>query len=231
MKLVFCTLAICLSILASVLTLKEAVRAEGKRTRTAIPKALAEPLDESKDPDSVVRKLDALQAQLSALNKRLALLEDAGQRNGRQTAGAAPAPDPLLAEVRALAASVQALSGGVERLGGVPDQLNGLTTYLDQSFAHLEARVTEAAAPEDLLVAIDWLVKKVDDIDSYFTPLYTFLGVVYDPANQDLLEAYPSVDVRINDLSARLDALQKEVADFRRLMVSPRIVEPTRTPR
>jgi hypothetical protein len=148
MKLVFCTLAICLSILASVLTLKEAVRAEGKRTRTAIPKALAEPLDESRDPDSVVRKLDALQAQLSALNKRLALLEDAGQRNGRQTAGAAPAPDPLLAEVRALAASVQALSGGVERLGGVPDQLKaqaGVTT-LDALFAHYAGGVIEGGS-------------------------------------------------------------------------------------
>jgi hypothetical protein len=232
MKLALCTLAICLSLLASVLTLKEAVRAEGKRVRAAIPKALVEPLEADKGSESAAQKLDAIQSQLGSLGRRLALLEEASGRPARAAAPAQPqdnkAADPLLSEVRALDASVRDLSVSVSRLAGVPDHLARLTTYIDQSFDHLDKRLTEKTTPDELLVSVDWLVKKVDDIDHYFTPLYAFLGVVYDPANESVIRGYPSIDARLNAFAEDLDALQKAVADIRRNMTVQTVIEPSK---
>lgn len=231
MKPVLCTLAVCLSLLASVLALKEAVRSEGKRIRAAIPKALTEPLEGSKEPASIVQKLDAVQSQLGSLSRRLALLEESSGRTARAPAADRPEEkpaDPLLGEVRAVGADVRDLSAAVSRLSVVPDHLSRLTTYLDQSFGHLDQRLADKATPDELLVSVDWLVKRVDDIDHYFTPLYAFLGLVYDPANEAALRAYPSLDARLNALAEDMDALQKAVADIRRNMTVQTVVEPAR---
>lgn len=225
MKLILCTAAICLSLLFSVFTLKEAIRSEGKRTRAAVPKALVEPLEASKEPDSIAQRLDAVQAQLTSLNRRLAQLEEVSGRSSRTTPPE-PTADPLLEEVRALAANVRGVSEALNKLRGVPDHLVQLTTYLDQSFDHMDKRLSEKSIPDELFVSIDWLVQRIDDIDHYFPSLFNFLGAVYDPANEDVLKAYPSVDTRLNELAAAAAALQRAVADIRNHMMVPTVIEP-----
>lgn len=228
MKLTLCTLAVCLSLLATALTLKEAIQAEGKRTRAAIPKALVEPLA-GKEPDSVAQKLDAVQAQLVSVGRRLSLLEEASGRSPKPLP-ADTASDPVRDEIRSLSDNMRDLAAGQARLSGVPEHLARLTTFLDQSFGHLEKRMTEKNTPDELLVSVDWLVQQVDDINHYFTPLFAFLGVVYNPAGQDVIDAYPSVDARLNELAAELAALRTAAADIRQNLSVPIVIEPTRRP-
>ena len=222
MKLVICTLAICLSILASVLTTKELIRAEGKKIRSSVPKALAETLDGTGHQDSLAQKLDAINAQLGTLNRRLLSLEE---NAARQTSDL---PSQATSEhVQALTKNGAGLSSALTRLDAVSGHLAKLTTYLDKSFEHLEETVTETAAPTKLNDSLEVMAKKIEDIDSYFTPLYAFLGLSYDPANNDLLAAYPSVDVRINELFMQLEAVRKDIASLREWL-TPRNIEPTR---
>ena len=119
-------------------------------------------------------------------------------------------------------------SAALARLDAVSGHLVELTTFIDQSFDHLEKTVTEAAAAQRIAEAIGPLANKVDAIDSYFTPLYAFLGLDYDPANADLMAAYPSVDLRLNELLLQIEALQKDLAYVKERV--PRIVEPIRYP-
>ena len=217
MKLILCTLAICLSVLASVFTTKELIRAEGKKVRSSLPKVLTEPLDAAGRQESLVQKLDAINAQLGSLNRRLASLEEGYARPSQAAAGNA----------QALTRNGVGLTSTFARLDGLPGQLADLTTYLDQSFEHLESKITEAAVPQHATEEIDNMAKKIDAIDSYFTPLYAFLGLAYDPANADLLASYPSVDVRINELFLQLEAVRKDV-DFIRVRITPIVIEPTK---
>jgi chromosome segregation ATPase len=230
MKVLFSALAVCVAVLTAVITLREEIRSEGKRTRAAISKSQAEPQELSVEAASVVQKLTAIQAQLSSLSRRLAQLEEVSARPSRPLTAPASA-DPLQAELRALSSSVRGVSDSLARLGGVPGHLGELTTYLDRSFDHLEKQVTDKSTPEDLRVSLDWLVQRVDDIDHYFTPLYAFLGIVYDPANEDVVKQYPSMDARFNDVAAQLETLQKAVADIRKNMIVTTVVEPSRYPR
>jgi hypothetical protein len=228
MKLTLCTLAICLSVLTSVWVTKDLIRAEGKKIRSAVPKALSEPLDPTGRQESVIQKLDAISAQLVSLNRRMALVEDASGRTSRALPPET-APDPLLRnDVKALASDVRGISGSLARLEGVPRHLNELTTFLDQSFEHLEQTVAQTPAQEDLSTSLGWMVQKIDDIDSYFTPLYAFLGLVYDPANQDQVAAYPSIDARLNELRADIEDVRKAVADVRQNIIVPIVIEPTK---
>jgi hypothetical protein len=228
MRLILCTLAVCLSILASVFTTESLLRAEGKHIRSSIPKALNEPLTAGVGQESIVQKLDALNAQLASISRRLTLLEEAtGRQGGTASATAAPA----LAETRALAATVRSIAASEARLAGVPGHLAELTTYLDRSFGHLEGKVDAVSTPDELYLTLDWLVGKVDDIDHYFKPLYAYLGVVYDPEHDALLADYPSLDLRINKLLDETEALKAAVADIRRNMMVPTVIEPTKRPR
>jgi hypothetical protein len=224
MKLILCTLAICLSILASVFTTTELIHAEGKKIRSSIPKAQAEPADLSKRPDTLVMKLDAINAQLSTLNRRLASLEASGSRQ----APSVP-PNATTRDSASLQNYTAVNSATLAQLDAVSGHLVQLTTFVDQSFEHLEKTVTETAAAQRIAEALEPMANKVDAIDSYFTPLYAFLGLDYDPANADLMAAYPSVDLRLNELLLQIEALQKDL-DYVKERV-PRIVEPIRYPR
>jgi len=213
-KLVLCTLAVCLSILVSVLTLSSVIRTEEKKTRSTVPKALAE-------------QLDAVNAQLAGLSRRLSVLEE------RET-GRPPQPVPAGATAETLQTDIRSLAKGVTsaqtRLEGVSTHLAELTTYLDRSFDHLEKALPAADANQGLQATVNQMAGKIDAIDSYFTPLYTFLGLVYDPKANDILSTYPSMDERINELSQQIETLRKELADLR-YMLTPRNIEPTKHPR
>ncbi len=212
MKVLLCTLAICLSVLISTLTLSDAVRAEARKTRSAIPKALTEPLEPNVRNESVLQKLDALDVQLANLNRRVAALETSAPASPRGSVRS-DAADETQKDLRALQQSVGSLSARLSRMDGVPTHLAELTTYLDRSFDHLEKTVADAAGPQqDLQTPLAQMADKIDALDGYFTPLYLFLGLPSDPATQDLLTSYPSLDRRIDDLAEQLEAVRKDVA-------------------
>jgi len=228
MKLILCTLAVSLSVLASALMSKDLVLAEGKRIRSAIPKALSEPLEPDGRQESVVQKLDAITAQLASLNRRMALLEDAASHAPSRAPAPDPLPDPLRNEIRALASGMRGIAGSLSQLESLPRQLSEQTAYLGKSFARLEQAAAATPAPAELAVSLDWMVQKIDAIDGYFTPLYTYLGLANDPGSQDLVAAYPSIDARLNALSADLADVRAAVADVRRNMIVPVVIEPTK---
>jgi hypothetical protein len=216
MKLVLCTLAICLSILASVFTTKELIRAEGKKIRASLPKVSSESAEATGRPEALVQKLESISAQLDTLSRRLSSLESTVARQNL-----APSARPTAGDSPASAKSAAASATTLARLDAVSVYLADLTTFLDQSFEHLEKTVTETAATKNLAETLEPLSKKMDAIDSYFTPLYAFLGLVYDPASNDRLADYPSVDLRINELFLQLEALRKDVSTIRQ-QVTPR---------
>ena len=81
------------------------------------------------------------------------------------------------------------------------------------------------AVPEDFAERLAAMEKRLADIDSYFTPLYAFLGLVYDPANEAVLAAYPTLDKRISALDEKLVQLQRDLAALRESL-EPRTKEP-----
>lgn len=221
MKLILCTLAVCLSVLASVLTTKTLIRDEGKRIRSALAKTAAEPDSLQNRHDTLAQRMEAVSVQLAALNRRLSLLEESVGGKERATDA-----ETLRASLRNLTRQTDGLSTSLAKLDGVPDLLSELTAYIDQSFEHLE-EVTATAAPEKLAAPLDELGKRLDTLDSYFTPLYAFLGLVYDPKNEDVLAAYPTVDARITALAGQLEAVRKDIADLREWL-APRTLDPVR---
>lgn len=221
MKLIFCTLAVCLSILASVLTTKALIREESKRIRSSFGKTATTPDGMQNRQETLVPRLEAINAQLVVLNRRLSLLE--ASVGAKETVAET---DTLRATLQNLTQRTDGLAASLTKLNDVPDTLSELTAYIDQSFEHLEA-VTTTTAPERLVVSLDEMGKKLDTLDSYFTPLYAFLGLVYDPKSDDVLAAYPTVDARITALAGQLDALRKDIADLREWL-TPRTIEPVR---
>jgi len=222
MKLTLCTLAICLSILASVLTTKALIREESKRIRSSFAKTAADSdgLQNQKDP--VIQKLEAINAQLTALNRRLSLLEEgiAGKEHAADG-------ESLRSTLQNLTKRTDGVTASLTKLDGVPDLLSELTAYIDQSFEHLEETVTTTASPEKLAAQLEAVERRLAIIDSYFTPLYAFLGLVYDPKSDDVLAAYPTIDARITALSGQLETLRKDIADLREWLV-PRTFDPNR---
>ncbi len=228
MKLILCSLAICLSILSAALTIDARIREESKRLRAAVPKDVSDALTEDRGEASIVRKLDALNAQLASVGRRLTLLEESA---GRKTEAAVITPsDNLLAETRAISTRLNSIAAAEERLAGVPRYLAELTTYLDRSFGHLDAKVDAVTVPEGLGESIDWMVRKINDIDRYFTPLYAYLGLIYDPDKELAIADYPSLDSRINKLQTELESLTAAVADIRKNMMVPTVIEPAKHP-
>lgn len=225
MKLILCTLALCLSILASVFAVKQAVREEGKKTRAAFSKATdALPLAGDDRSAAILSRLDALDTQVGNLNRHLSALEAAARPS--------PVTDAPLRKLQAsadeLRNELQSVSREIARLGGVPAHLAELTTFLDNSFDHMEKTVAAHATDQALAPAMEGLAQQLTIIDSYFTPLYLFLGLTYDPANQDLLAAYPSLDERMNELARQASQIRQEVADLNEWVRPPRRTEPSK---
>jgi len=228
MKLTLCTLAICLSILASVFATRALIREEGRRTRSSLSKGLAEPSDAPGQTEPIARKLDALASQLASLTRRMTALEEA-VRPDRPSAENEASRD-LQDNLQSLRKELDGATASLARLEGLPNYLTGLSTYLDQSFEHLEKAAAEKPAFDGVTSTLDDLTKKIDAIDSYFVPLYAFLGLVYDPANNDRLATYPSLDERINDMYLQMDAIRQDIAAFREAF-TPRNIDPVKHPR
>ena len=220
MKLILCTLAVCLSLLASVVSIQVVVREEGRRTRAALSKSSAEPSGAADGSVTLPQKLDILNAQLSNLNRRIGILEDS-------VTSSLSSQDNQAAQSRLLELTkeLNGINAALVKLDGVPEHLAELTTFVDQSFEHLENTTTAAAntVPETLATALGGMSQKIDAIDSYFTPLYAFLGLPYDPDNNDLLATYPSIDERINMLYQQQETMQQDVSSLRTWLTPPHL--------
>lgn len=227
MKLILCTLAVCLSILTSIFTTQSLVRAEGKRTRASLAKTLEEPAGAAGIPDSIPKRLEAINSQLATLNRRMSALEE----TVRPVAAVGAAVDPSAqSDLLAIRRELSGIAASLARFNGLPGHLAELTTYLGQSFEHVEKVVAEKAAPEAFAPAFDGMAQKLDAIDSYFTPLYAFLGLAYDPSNVDLIAAYPSLDERINALYLQQEVIREDIAALRQWL-TPRNIDPVKRPR
>ena len=226
MKLILCTSAICLSVLTSVLTTKSLVREEGRRIRTSLSKALTDSAEPLERQESLAQKLEALNNQLANMSRRMTALEEAVR--SAQTASVAGRTLP--ANLQTLSRSSNGAASALTKLEAFPELFAELTTYLDQSFDHLEKSIVDTAAPEELVAPLQGMANKIDAIDSYFTPLYAFLGLVYDPDNADLIAAYPSLDERINELYLQQEATRKDLAALREWL-TPRNIDPVKRPR
>ena len=228
MKLILCTLAVCITFLLSVVTTQAVVRDEGKRTRVSVSKGQAEPNAVAERQEPLAQKLDALNNQLAALNRRMSVLEEALKPD--ETSGAKNASQNMQNNLLSMRRELDGVSTSLARLYGLPGHLAELTTYLDRSFEHLEKTAAAHATPETVMAALDVMNQKIDAIDSYFTPLYAFLGLVYDPANDGLMAGYPTVDERINELYLQQQAIREDIASFRD-MLTPRNIDPVKRPR
>ena len=223
MKMVLCTLAICLSVLMATLSLSDLVRSEGKKTRSLVSRMLADPAVPSDHKDAVLQKMDLVNARLTAIERYLSTPEETTS----DTATTPASSDSSHSEMYTLTRRLEGLNTSLAKLQGVPAHLAALTTYLDRSFAHMEKVVTPSASPDDLLKAIGKIDERTSSIDGHFMPLCTFLGLPYDLSNSDALAAYPSVDKRLNALALQIEAVRKDVADVRHLF-PPQVMEPTK---
>ncbi len=228
MKLILSTLAVCFSILASVFTTQAVVRDEGKRTRASVSKGFVEPSALADNQEPLSQKLDAINNQLANLSRRMSLIEDALKPD--ESSGDKDVSQNMQSTLLSMRKELNVVSASVARLAGVPSHLAELTVFLDKSFEHIEKTATGNATPETVMASLEAMTQKIEIIDSYFTPLYAFLGLVYDPANQSRLAAYPTVDERINELYLQQQAIREDIAAFR-YMMTPRNIEPTKHPR
>ncbi|MFA7171891.1 MAG: hypothetical protein WC340_00510 [Kiritimatiellia bacterium] len=230
MKLIACTAAVCLVIGLSIFTTQKTIEAEGRRTRSFLPGVLNNPLG---DGDSLVSKVDKLNDTLISINKRLTRLEEFSSRGSVvDSSEIMAAVTKTSGELSRIIAQLNTLASEQDGLKVIPRQLQIIDQNMRVILLAKESVAAEDKPPEkEILATLDWIVQKVDDINSYFPPLYTFLGAVYsggDPRRE--IAGYPSVDKRLNEVILRLEELQKDMSVTTK-NVSPRIIEPTKRPR
>lgn len=215
MKLVMCTLAVCLSVLASTFTVREAVKVEARRTRGAVGKAAA-PEDtagaEGAALAAVGQRLEALTRQLEVLNGRVSAVEAA--------VGALPVPEKV---------DMTGVETALAKLDGVPGALAELAEAMGEAFEEVEAAVRHNERHDEVAESLEALEAGLAVVDSYFTPLYRFLGTVYDPQAVEAAQ-YPSLDVRVNALQESVDKTRQEISELKE-WVTHRVIEPVKRPR
>lgn len=229
MKIIVCTAVVCVVIGLSVFTNQRTIEAEGRRTRSSLPGMLSNPMA---DGDSLVSKIDTLNANLVSINKRLTRLEELSSRNNQvDNSELKEISTQISAEVGRMTARLNALSADQAQLKVIPSQLLTIDQNMRVILLAKESIASEKSAPPpEILTTLDWMVQKIDDIESYFPPLYSFLGAVYDADAGAELAGYPSVDKRLNEVILQLDDLQKDMRTTLR-NVTPYIREPSRYPK
>lgn len=227
MKMILCTLAVCLMLTASLFTTQALVREEGKRIRAAFAKtAAADQPDAAVTENAVSRKLETLNNQLATLNRRMTALEEAlsaSVRNGG-------VPQNLQDGLAGLRQELKGLSAAQARFSVVPGYLADLTRYLDRSFAHVEQIISENRIPETFADAIDNQTQRLDLIENLFLPLYGYLGVIDAAGKEQPIASLPSLDERLLLLSQQTDNIRQDIASLREWM-TPRTIEPVKRPR
>jgi len=229
MKIIVCTAVVCVVIGLSVFTNQRTIEAEGRRTRSSLPGMLSNPMA---DGDSLVSKIDTLNANLVSINKRLTRLEEISSRNNKvDNSELKEISTQISAEVGRMTARLNALSADQAELKVIPSQLLTIDQNMRVILLAKESIAAEKSPPpQEILTTLDWMVQKIDDIDSYFPPLYSFLGAVYSGDASAELAGYPSVDKRLNEVILQLDDLQKDMRTTLK-NVTPYIREPGRYPK
>ncbi|MDD2600884.1 MAG: hypothetical protein PHO37_16955 [Kiritimatiellae bacterium] len=230
MKIMACTAAVCLVIGLSIFTTQRSIEAEGRRTRNFLPGVLNNPQG---DGDSLINKVDKLNDTLGSINKRLTRLEELSSRDSAvDSSQIMAAMAKTSEELSRVIAQLNSVASQQESLKVIPRQLQ----IIDQNMRVI-LLAKENAAPEakpleeDILASLEWIVQKVEENNSYFPPLYTFLGAVYTDGDPRLdIAGYPSVDKRLNEVVLRLEELQRDMSITVK-NVSPHIIEPTKRPR
>ena len=228
MKFIASTAAICLVIGASVFTTQKVVQAEARKTRKSMPGLLNNPLG---DGDSLVTKVDKLNASLASIDRRLTRLEDITGREAKaETADIKKSTSEIQQEVERLSAQVNAFAKNQTQLSDIPRQLQIVNANMRNVVNAISSKdEATASTPQEVLTALDWMIEKIDNIDGYFPPLYDFLGAVYS-GDESAVSGYPSVDIRINEILLMLEDLQKDASATRKL-VTPYVIEPKKRPR
>ena len=223
-----CTAAICLVIGGSVFTTRRMIQTEARRTRNSLPVLLNNSVDGG---ESLITRVDNINASLSALNKRLARLEEIVSRETREGSDdIRKVNNELRAELGRLSGKVDEVANEQRRLKDVPSQLNLVRSGLNTLADVVETGASTDAAPaEEVIQALDWMVQKIEDIDSYFPPLYQFLGAVYTGDGVTIGD-YPSVDLRLNEVILNLDKVREDAEAIRKL-VTPYVIETGKRPR
>ena len=228
MKLILCTIALCLVIGVSVFTTQKVVQAEARKTRNSMPGMLNNPLEGGQ---SLIARVDSLNASLAAINKRLTRIEEMTGREGKESGDQIRLVTVgIREEIDRLSLKVNTIANEQAVLKDIAGQLNLLSAEIRTVAGAIDAKgQTGALASDEVVKAMDWMVQKIEDIDSYFPPLYDFLGAVYTDEVAGLAE-YPSVDLRLNEVILALDKIQEDAAATRKL-VTPYVIEPTRYPK
>nr|MDA3926610.1 hypothetical protein [Kiritimatiellia bacterium] len=227
--LIMSTAAVCLVIGLSIFTTQKTIEAEGRRTRGSMPGVLNNPL---RDGESLITKIGKLNATLTAINKRLTRLEEISNlKNKGDNSEIKAISSKISKDVNRITARLNTLTEEQATLKYIPSQLR----IIDQNMriillAKEEAKAAESPTPEEIVKTLDWMVQKIDNIDSYFPPLYNFLGAIYIGNGKAASDSYPSVDKRLNEVMLQLDDLQQDMTTTLKY-ISPYIREPTKRPR
>ena len=221
MKLTLCTLTICAMVFTSILTTRAILRGESRRIRNTFLTAMKDPEGLAERQANLLQRLDMLSTQIAALNRRIERIDADQAGGGVSKKSERSTASRLSAQERHNEQTAQSL----KTLTPLPSLLSELALYLDQSITHLDETILLMAAPQDLDLRLTAMEDKLADIDSYFSPLYSFLGLVYDPKKDDLVQRYPSLDLRVNALSEELDATRKDIAELR-TWLGPRTIGP-----
>jgi len=229
MKIIACTAAVCLVIGLSIYTTQKTIEAEGRRTRSSMPGVLSNPMG---DGESLETKVGRLNVTLAAINQRLTRLEEISNRNNKADIDEIKTISTKISgDIGRMNARLNAISAEQAALNDIPSQLQTLDQNMRVILLAKESVAAEKSPPpEEILKTLDWMVQKIDDIDSYFPPLYGFLGAVYSEDGGGVADGYPSIDKRINEVILQLDALQKDMNTTLK-NVSPYVREPSKYPK
>jgi len=221
-----CTLVTCLTVGAAVFSTRTYIREEGRRTRAALNRPPQPDLSVDDAPTNLARKLDAVQNQLAALNRRMTVLEESITARSQVADNTAR----LQTDLSAARQEVKALASSQARLSVIPGYLADLTRYLDQSFSHLEKCVADTGTPDALVMAIDELTQRLGVIEGLIVDLNTTLGVSPDIQDDDQPPNTLSLDTRLSQLSEQTENIRRDIAALREWM-TPRNIEPVKRSR
>lgn len=204
MKMALYALAICLILGGSLITTVTLIRKEARNTRALLNKKIGATAQDSEGtPDSLAQGLEHIVQQLSALNRRMTLLEE----------GIAAQPADTISQRRLntqwanLPQELRELTAAQKRLNVLPGYLADLTRYLERSFVHVEERIAAKAQPNEMIEILAEMAQRLDLMEEFFAPVYQALGMTDKPEGPEL---------SLETLRAQLERVDKEVQEIRK---------------
>ncbi|MFO7937180.1 MAG: hypothetical protein R6V06_06200 [Kiritimatiellia bacterium] len=230
MKLIASTAVICLVVGASVFTTRKMIQTEARKTRRSMPEILNTPLENG---NSLISEIDKLNSLLGSIDRKLTRLEDVtGRKTEKNAAEIIKSTSRIQLEIKHLTAQMNAIAEERNELNAIPEQFRIMNANLQNAVNAININAkeqTDSSTPPEIITALDWMIEKIDHIDGYFPPLYSFLGAV-DSGDQAVLSEYPSMDTRINEVLLLLEKVLEDTTATRKL-VTPYIIEPEKRPR